>query len=127
VRCIPWAGNIAGGGYVCVGNILASEGCFRARLDPRRPARDVSRPEAARLAASLLEVVHETIAREDGPEIAYVEEGGENPFLVYGRESERCPRCRRRRITRVVQAQRSTFFCPRCQPARAVPRRRRPG
>lgn len=110
-----------------VGNILASEGCFRARLDPRRPARDVSPPEAARLAAALLEVVHETIAREDGPEMTYVEEGGENPFLVYGRAGERCPRCRRGRITRVVQAQRSTFFCPRCQPARAVPRRRRPG
>ena len=60
--------------------------------------------------------MNETIAREDGPEIAYVEEpGSENPFLVYAREGERCPRCRRAEIVRVVQAQRSTFYCPRCQ------------
>jgi formamidopyrimidine-DNA glycosylase len=104
-----------------VGNILASEACFRARLDPRRRAADVSREEVARLARAVLEVVHETIAREDGPEIAYVEEGAANPFLVYAREGERCPRCRRATIERVVQAQRSTFFCPRCQ----APGRRR--
>ncbi len=60
--------------------------------------------------------VNETIAREEGPEIAYVEESGtENPFLVYAREGERCPRCRREAIRRIVQGQRSTFFCPRCQ------------
>jgi formamidopyrimidine-DNA glycosylase len=56
----------------------------------------------------------------DGPEITYVEEpGAENPFLVYAREGEACPRCRRAgraaRLERIVQAQRSTFFCPRCQ------------
>jgi formamidopyrimidine-DNA glycosylase len=59
--------------------------------------------------------MREGIARQEGPEITYVEEGGDNPFLVYGREGERCPRCRKAKIERVVQAQRSTFFCPRCQ------------
>jgi len=44
-----------------------------------------------------------------------VEEGGENPFLVYAREGERCPRCRKGVLRRIVQAQRSTFFCPQCQ------------
>jgi formamidopyrimidine-DNA glycosylase len=44
-----------------------------------------------------------------------VEEGGENPFLVYAREGERCPRCRRADIRRLVQAQRATYHCPRCQ------------
>jgi len=43
------------------------------------------------------------------------EPGSENPFAIYGREGERCPRCRRAKIARAVQAQRSTFFCPRCQ------------
>jgi formamidopyrimidine-DNA glycosylase len=69
-----------------------------------------------RLAGAVLASVAETIAREEGPEVSYVEEGAsENPFLVYAREGERCPRCRREVIRRIVQGQRSTFFCPRCQ------------
>ncbi|HET8540654.1 MAG TPA: DNA-formamidopyrimidine glycosylase family protein [Anaeromyxobacter sp.] len=99
-----------------VGNIQASEALFRARIDPRRRSSSLSRREAGALARAILASVRESIAREEGPEISYVEEpGSENPFLVYAREAERCPRCRRGGIARVVQAQRSTFFCPRCQ------------
>jgi formamidopyrimidine-DNA glycosylase len=99
-----------------VGNIQASEALFRARIDPRRRSESLSRREAGALADAVLASVRESIAREEGPEITYVEEpGSENPFLVYDREGERCPRCRRAAIVRVVQAQRSTFFCPRCQ------------
>jgi formamidopyrimidine-DNA glycosylase len=98
-----------------VGNIYASEALFRARIDPRRRSASLSRREAGALARAVLAAMREGIARQEGPEIAYVEEGGENPFLVYAREGERCPRCRRADLARVVQAQRSTFFCPRCQ------------
>ena len=99
-----------------VGNILASESLFRARIDPRRPSRSLSRAEVRRLAGAVLAAVREAIEREEGPEIAYVEEPGTaNPFLVYARAGERCPRCRRAEIVRIVQAQRSTFYCPRCQ------------
>jgi formamidopyrimidine-DNA glycosylase len=98
-----------------VGNIQASEACFRAAIDPRRAASDLGRAEVERVAAAVLESVQEAIARQEGPEIEYVEEGGENPFLVYAREGERCPRCRRADIRRLVQAQRATFYCPRCQ------------
>jgi formamidopyrimidine-DNA glycosylase len=60
---------------------------------------------------------------QDGPEIAYVEEpGAENPFRVYSRAGERCPRCRKAEIRRIVQAQRSTFFCPACQGTAATRR-----
>ena len=99
-----------------VGNILASESLFRARLDPRRRACSLGRAEVTRLARAVEASVRQTIEREDSPEIAYVEEpGAENPFLVYAREGEPCPRCRRGRIRRAVQAQRSTYWCPRCQ------------
>jgi formamidopyrimidine-DNA glycosylase len=98
-----------------VGNIYASEACFRAKVDPRLRGPSLSRAEVARLAAAILEAMKDGIARQEGPEITYVEEGGENPFLVYAREGEKCPRCRKGTIARVVQAQRSTFFCPRCQ------------
>jgi formamidopyrimidine-DNA glycosylase len=99
-----------------VGNIQASEALFRARVDPRRKGASLSGREVKALAAAVLASIRESIAQQDGPELAYVEEpGAENPFRVYGREGERCPRCRRARIVRAVQAQRSTFFCPRCQ------------
>jgi formamidopyrimidine-DNA glycosylase len=99
-----------------VGNIQASEALFRARLDPRRKGPSLSRREVKALADAVLASIHASIAEQEGPEITYVEEpGSENPFLVYGREGERCPRCRRADIRRVVQAARSTFFCPRCQ------------
>jgi formamidopyrimidine-DNA glycosylase len=99
-----------------VGNIQASESLFRARVDPRREGRALSPREVKALAAAVLASIRASIAEQEGPEITYVEEpGSENPFLVYGREGERCPRCRRAKIRRIVQAARSTFFCPRCQ------------
>jgi formamidopyrimidine-DNA glycosylase len=98
-----------------VGNIYASEACFRARIDPRRKGPSLSRAEVKRLAAAILAAMKDGIARQESPEITYVEEGGENPFLVYGKAGERCPRCRKGTIQRVVQAGRSTFWCARCQ------------
>jgi formamidopyrimidine-DNA glycosylase len=98
-----------------VGNIYASEALFRARIDPRRKGSSLSAAEVKRLGAAVLAAMQEGIARQESPEITYVEEGGENPFLVYAREGEKCPRCRREKLRRIVQAQRSTFFCPRCQ------------
>lgn len=44
-------------------------------------------------------------------------------FAVYGREGQPCPRCRTGRVARLVQVGRSTFFCPRCQPAGRSPER----
>jgi len=39
----------------------------------------------------------------------------QNQHRVYQRAGEECPRCRCQIIERTVQAQRSTFYCPRCQ------------
>ena len=118
-----------------IGNIQASEGLFRAGIDPRRAARSLSRAELARLARALLDGIRYTLKtfKETGADganadIEYVEENRiENPFLVYGRAGEPCPRRGARggqpgkrgtdggTIVRIVQAQRATFFCPRCQ------------
>ena len=43
--------------------------------------------------------------------------GYQNCHRVYDREGEPCPGCGAVEITRIVQAQRSTFFCGVCQPA----------
>lgn len=99
-----------------VGNIHAAEACWRARLDPRRRADRLSPAEVAALARGLRATFRFALAKLDGPDIEYIEEGGDNPFHVYGREGARCrhPGCGGE-VRRVVQAQRSTFFCPRCQ------------
>jgi len=99
-----------------VGNIHAAEACWRARLDPRRRADRLSPAEVAALARALRATFRFALARLDGPDILYLEEGGENPFHVYGRDGARCrhPGCGGV-VRRLVQAQRATFLCPRCQ------------
>ena len=113
-----------------VGNIQASESLFRAKIDPRRPARSLSPAEVKRLAGAIRASIDFTLksfaevgADGGGADIGYVEERTmENPFLVYGREGQPCPGHRkggkksgRSVIARIVQAQRATFFCPDCQ------------
>jgi formamidopyrimidine-DNA glycosylase len=99
-----------------VGNIHAAEACWRARLDPRRRADRLSPPEVAALARGLRATFRFALAKLDGPEIEYIEEGGDNPFHVYGREGLRCRHLGCGGVVRrLVQAQRSTYLCPRCQ------------
>lgn len=103
-----------------VGNIQASEGLHRASIDPRRAASSLTSPEAERLARALLASFRYTLrtleraqAKAVGKDIEYVEEPGtRNPFKVYDRAGERCSRCKRGTIVRLVQAGRSTYFCP---------------
>jgi formamidopyrimidine-DNA glycosylase len=115
-----------------VGNIQAIEGLFRAGIDPRRPAKALSRAEVNHLRKGLLDSIAFTLASfadagADGgdADVTYVEERrSDNPFLIYGRGGEPCPRCKKGggtgkagagTITRIVQAQRATYFCPECQ------------
>jgi formamidopyrimidine-DNA glycosylase len=103
-----------------VGNIYASEALFRARIDPRTPARKLAQPAAVRLAAGLVEAMDSTFALEAEGELRYQREpGSTNRFLVYDRRGEPCSVCGTA-IRREVQGGRSTFWCPRCQrPARS--------
>jgi len=99
-----------------LGNIQVSEALYRARIDPQRPAISMTRAETERLAAAIGDSLRATLKGEDSPEpITYVEEGGENVFLVYDRAGESCGNCGTP-IRRIVQGGRSTYFCPHCQP-----------
>jgi formamidopyrimidine-DNA glycosylase len=102
-----------------LGNIYAAESLWRARIDPRVSAASLTRASVARLLAAISEV----IASATGAR--YYGEGADR-FDVYDREDEPCHRCGRR-IARVVQAGRSTYFCPGCQRvATRAPRAARP-
>jgi formamidopyrimidine-DNA glycosylase len=90
-----------------VGNIYANEALWRARLHPRLPANRLHPAQLQRLHRGLCRALRKGIAY--GPRIFAVQ-----TFAVYDREGRPCRRCGTP-IKRVVLAQRSTFFCPRCQ------------
>jgi formamidopyrimidine-DNA glycosylase len=104
---------------VGVGNIYASEALFRAKVDPRRAADSISEAEAGRIARGVREVLNEAIDFRGTTLLDYRDAEGNtgefaNRLRVYDREGEPCVRCHRP-IQRIVQANRSTFFCARCQ------------
>ena len=98
-----------------VGNIQATEALWLARIDPRRPASDLSRAEVSALARGIRRSIAKTMALQVGEAIEYVEEAGaENPFTIYGHEGTPCPRCKRP-LGKMVLAGRGTVFCAECQ------------
>ena len=102
-----------------LGNIAAAEICWRAGLDPQRPASGLTGAEWDAVAAAVPAFVAHVLAEESGPEIAYINEGrgadAATPFAVYARAGQRCGRCAVGVVRRGVQAGRATFWCPACQ------------
>jgi formamidopyrimidine-DNA glycosylase len=98
-----------------LGNIYVVEALHRARLSPKRRASMLvtksgePRPAVHDLVEAIRHVLTLAIRRQ-------YRTGQDNPFEVYDREGERCPRrgCGGT-IVRIVQGGRSTFFCPKCQ------------
>lgn len=96
-----------------LGNIYVSEALHRARLSPLRPARTLTsasgapRPTLRTLVRAIRDTLNDALLGRAEEDVR---------FRAYDREGARCVRrgCRGR-IKRVVQAGRSTFFCPSCQ------------
>lgn len=104
---------------VGVGNIYANESLFRAGIDPRMRAGQVSRPRYERLATAIRETLESALAAGGSSLRDFVQSDGssgyfQQQYTVYGREGEPCRMCATP-IRRIVQGQRSTFLCTRCQ------------
>lgn len=104
-----------------LGNIYAAEVLFLARANPLSVAAAFSRRRVSRLRRAILEVLAESIAQGSTMNVdpenidgSYYGGAYEGRWRVYDREGESCVQCRAR-VRRVVQAGRSTYFCPRCQ------------
>lgn len=105
-----------------IGNLYASEILHLAGVDPRTRCDRVRGPQWTRIHTAIREVLEDAILHEgstlsDGTYRNALNQQGsyQSRHRVYDRADEVCPRCLDVRIRRIVQAQRSTFFCPACQ------------
>lgn len=110
---------LAGDIVVGVGNIYASEALFRAGIHPRSSAQRLSRARCERLAAAVREVLAEAIGVGGSTLRDFVSAAGDEGYFmldanVYERAGLPCRRCSAT-IRRIVQGQRATYYCPRCQ------------
>ena len=105
-----------------VGNIYASEILYQSKVDPRTRCNRLSARQWHRVFENLQLIMREAIKYEgsslgDGTFRTVLNDPGsyQNHHRVYDREAEKCGRCKKAKIKRIVQAQRSTYFCPGCQ------------
>ena len=110
---------LAGDIVVGAGNIYACEALFRAGINPRLAAGKLSLPRCDRLVSEVQWVLRQAMALGGSSLKDFKDAHGSQGHFqlataVYGREGEPCRTCGTL-IKRVVQGQRSTFFCPNCQ------------
>jgi formamidopyrimidine-DNA glycosylase len=105
-----------------VGNLYASEILHRAGVHPSKTCSRLRRDQWQRIHVELNNVLHEAIEHQgstlrDGTYRIARDAPGNFQFRhrVYQRHGQPCFACGRSQIVRIVQAQRSTFFCPTCQ------------
>lgn len=110
---------LSGDIVVGVGNIYASESLFRSGIHPTTPAARLSRARCDRLAAEIKQTLADAIAAGGSTLRDFVHSDGSSGYFqidsrVYGRAGLPCRVCATP-IRRLVQFQRATFYCPRCQ------------
>jgi formamidopyrimidine-DNA glycosylase len=108
-----------------LGNIYVCEALFDARLSPLRMAGAVKAAGVARLVRSIRKVLDAAIAAGGSSLRDFVHHDGalgyfQHSFAVYDRAGQPCPGCdcdvaATGGVARIVQAGRSTFYCPRRQ------------
>ena len=114
-----------------VGNIYASEALYRAGISPRLAAKRIKPDQAERLRQAIQDVLEQAIELGSTLPLDFAGVGSKNglfyygsagdsseflqeKLLVYDRLGQSCVKCGAG-IKRLIQAARSTFYCPRCQ------------
>lgn len=104
-----------------LGNIYAAEALHRAGVHPQLPASQLTKKRASALHNEIVNVLNEAVAHEStlntNPEdldASYTGGLYESMTRVYERAGLPCRTCGKV-IERIVQGQRSTYFCPKCQ------------
>ncbi len=104
-----------------IGNIYADEALWRAKVHGARIAATLSRPQLVAVLDAAADVMRDALTKGGTSfDSLYVNVNGESGYFdrsldAYGREGESCRRCgavmRREKFMN-----RSSFYCPRCQP-----------
>jgi formamidopyrimidine-DNA glycosylase len=103
-----------------LGNIYVCEALFRAKISPKRLAGAITRERIGPLVTAIKKVLKDAIAAGGSTLRDHAQATGDpgnfqHRFLVYGREGLPCKLDCPGTVKRIVQAGRSTFYCPKCQ------------
>src|SRR6185436_4561133 len=103
-----------------LGNIYVCEALFRARVSPKRMAGSIKMERIPPLVEAIRKVLKDAIAAGGSTLRDHAQATGDpgnfqHHFLVYGREGKPCKLGCKGSVKRIVQAGRSTFYCPKCQ------------
>jgi formamidopyrimidine-DNA glycosylase len=104
-----------------IGNIYADEALWRAKVNGARVADTLTRRQLTSVLEAAAEVMRDALAQGGTSfDSLYVNVNGQSGYFdrslnVYGREGEPCPRCGAV-IRREKFMNRSSYYCPRCQP-----------
>ncbi len=105
-----------------IGNLYASEILHLARIHPAKRCDLLTKAQWQRIVEATHAILNEAIRYEgstlsDGTYRNALNKAGgyQNHHQVYNRADLPCPRCEQAAIVRIVQTQRSTYFCPACQ------------
>jgi formamidopyrimidine-DNA glycosylase len=102
-----------------IGNIYASEILFKAGIDPQKRANRIKAQYVPQLYQATRDILNEAITYRGSSMRNYRDsQGQKGKFMdrikVYAKENEPCPACKSP-IKKIVQGQRSTFYCKQCQ------------
>jgi formamidopyrimidine-DNA glycosylase len=103
-----------------LGNIYVCEALFRAKISPKRLAGSIQKEKLPPLVTAIKKVLKDAIAAGGSTLRDHAQATGDpgnfqHHFLVYGREGKPCKLDCKGTVKRIVQAGRSTFYCPKCQ------------
>lgn len=112
-----------------VGNIYADEALWRSKIHPESRTETMKVSRIKELIENATSVMSEALSVGGTSfDDLYINVNGESGYFerslaVYGQEGEGCPRCGRE-IRRIKFANRSSHFCPKCQPTPRASRNR---
>jgi formamidopyrimidine-DNA glycosylase len=98
-----------------IGNIYADEILFQARLHPKTPVTSLDERQRAELFRQIKAVLQTAIERGAGAE-EFLERLPDHFLLPQRKQGGKCPRCGSP-IATLKAAGRTSYYCPRCQPA----------
>lgn len=104
-----------------IGNIYANEILFTSGLHPAAPAHTLSLQQCSQLVEQIRQILQQAIKQGGSSLRDFVHVDGkpgyfQQQYWVYGRSHQPCRNCQQN-ILSLRQGQRSSFYCPQCQPA----------